>query len=308
MPPWVPADKEAKCVTTRTLKTSLKRLQINLANWEDLAKDQPTWERTVKTGVMIYEANRMTAAKAQREVRRSQLRPPRNPNTQSPPTCPDRQRAFRAPIGLVGYLLTNCSTRITAATVLLSNPASFSTPTTNDDRNPEPLLPSPHSPRALTSATAAPVPNTPAYNPDTPTGINLPTVNTSSAESIPTCPHCDRTFTSHIDHLRIHRTDTGELVPGARTYTRRIRLRCLHCLRTLISRKGLFSHMFIHESRIGRSFDTPSTSCTSTMLCLTHNPPPRTSTTTSPITLSTSCTPTKPDPTHTPSPSVSTVS
>nr|VZI45522.1 unnamed protein product [Spirometra erinaceieuropaei] len=257
---------------------------------------------------MIYEANRMTAAKAQREARRSELHPPRNPNAQSPQTCPKRQRAFRAPIGLVRYLLTNCSTRNTAAAVLLSNPASLSTPTTNDDRTPEPPLLSPHSLRALTSATAAPVPNNPAYNPDTPTGINLPTVNTSSVESIPTCPHCDRTFTSHIGHLRIHRTETGEPVPGARTYTCRIRLHCLHCLGTLTPRKGLFSHMFIHESRIGRSLDTPSTSCTSTMLCLTHNPPPRTSTTTSPITLSTSCTPAVPDPTHTPSPSVSTVS
>ncbi|BHF65466.1 hypothetical protein SprV_0200847700 [Sparganum proliferum] len=90
MSPWVPADKEAKCVAIRTMKTSLKRLQINLANWEDLAEDQPTWGRTVKTGAMMYEANRMTAAKAKREARRSQLRPPSNPNAQSPLTSPGR--------------------------------------------------------------------------------------------------------------------------------------------------------------------------------------------------------------------------
>ncbi|BHF57866.1 hypothetical protein SprV_0100081200 [Sparganum proliferum] len=37
-----------------TLKTSLKRLQINPANWEDLARDRPTWRRAVKTGAVIY--------------------------------------------------------------------------------------------------------------------------------------------------------------------------------------------------------------------------------------------------------------
>nr|VZI24629.1 unnamed protein product [Spirometra erinaceieuropaei] len=46
-----------------TLKFSLKRLQINPANWEDLARDRPTWRRTVKTGAAIYGANRIAAAK-----------------------------------------------------------------------------------------------------------------------------------------------------------------------------------------------------------------------------------------------------
>ncbi|BHF62178.1 hypothetical protein SprV_0100515900 [Sparganum proliferum] len=38
------------------------------------------------------------------------------------------------------------------------------------------------------------------------------------------CPHCDRVFTPHIGlvgQLRIHRTETGEPVPGAPTYTHR---------------------------------------------------------------------------------------
>nr|VZI28355.1 unnamed protein product [Spirometra erinaceieuropaei] len=58
-----------------TLKSSLKRLQINPTNWEKLARDRPTWRRTVKTGAAIYEANRIAAAKAKREARKSQLRP-----------------------------------------------------------------------------------------------------------------------------------------------------------------------------------------------------------------------------------------
>nr|VZI18588.1 unnamed protein product [Spirometra erinaceieuropaei] len=59
-----------------TLKSSLKCLQINPTNWEELALDRPTWRRTVKTGAAIYEANRIAAAKAKREARKSQLRPP----------------------------------------------------------------------------------------------------------------------------------------------------------------------------------------------------------------------------------------
>nr|VZI40309.1 unnamed protein product [Spirometra erinaceieuropaei] len=58
-----------------TLKSSLKCLQINPTNWEELALDRPTWRRTVKTGAAIYEANRIAAAKANREARKSQLRP-----------------------------------------------------------------------------------------------------------------------------------------------------------------------------------------------------------------------------------------
>ncbi|VDL99103.1 unnamed protein product [Schistocephalus solidus] len=49
-----------------TLKKSLKQLQINPATWEDLARNRPTWRRSVKTGSAIYEANRIVAAKAKR--------------------------------------------------------------------------------------------------------------------------------------------------------------------------------------------------------------------------------------------------
>ncbi|BHF61155.1 hypothetical protein SprV_0100412700 [Sparganum proliferum] len=69
-----------------TLKSSLKRLQINPSNWEDLALDRPTWRRTVKTGAAIYEVDRINAAKAKREARKSQLRPPRNADAQPLPT------------------------------------------------------------------------------------------------------------------------------------------------------------------------------------------------------------------------------
>ncbi|BHF84406.1 hypothetical protein SprV_0902755700 [Sparganum proliferum] len=65
------------------------------------------------------------------------------------------------------------------------------------------------------------------------------------------CPHCPRTFTSHIGlvgYLRIHRTDTDEPVPGTPTYTRPIRLNCPHCTRTFVHRMGLLGHMRLHEN------------------------------------------------------------
>nr|VZI27471.1 unnamed protein product [Spirometra erinaceieuropaei] len=75
-------------------KTSLKRPQISLANWVELARDQPSWRRTVKIGAAIYEANRITAAKAKREARKSKLPPPRNINVQPPLTCSHCQQTF----------------------------------------------------------------------------------------------------------------------------------------------------------------------------------------------------------------------
>nr|VZI11197.1 unnamed protein product [Spirometra erinaceieuropaei] len=57
-----------------TLKSSLKRLQINPTNWEDLAHDRATWRRTVKTGAAMYEDNRIAATKVKREARKSRQR------------------------------------------------------------------------------------------------------------------------------------------------------------------------------------------------------------------------------------------
>nr|VZI08525.1 unnamed protein product [Spirometra erinaceieuropaei] len=76
-----------------------------------------------------------------------------------------------------------------------------------------------------------------------------------------TCPQCDRTFSYHIGlvgRLRIHRTETGEPVPGAPTYAHRTRLHCPHCPCTFTYRTGLFGHRRIHEGGIDRSLDTPT--------------------------------------------------
>nr|VZI38881.1 unnamed protein product [Spirometra erinaceieuropaei] len=83
-----------------------------------------------------------------------------------------------------------------------------------------------------------------------------------------TCPHCDRTFTSHIGlvgHLRIHRTETGKPVREAPTYTHRTRLHCPHCPRTFRHCMDLFGHMRIQESGLDRTPDKPTTFNTSTV-------------------------------------------
>nr|VZI46089.1 unnamed protein product [Spirometra erinaceieuropaei] len=253
-----------------TLKTSLKRLQINQTNWEELARDRPTWRRTVKTGAAIYEANRIAAAKAKREARKSQLRPVRNTAAQPLPTCPRCHRTFRARIGLVGHLRIKCISR--TAPAIVPPPASFSSslPPNNSDFPPAPPLPS--SSFSLTAPAAA-VQTAVSHitNPDTITAPTPTSPDSSDEDQDYTCPHCDRTLTSHIGlvgHLRIHRTETGEPVPGAPTYTHRTRLHCPQCHRTFRHRMGLLGHMRIHESGIDRSHDTP------TPPSPTPNPPP----------------------------------
>nr|VZI19536.1 unnamed protein product [Spirometra erinaceieuropaei] len=96
-------------------------------------------------------------------------------------------------------------------------------------------------------------------NPDTTTDTTPTSPDSSDEDRDYTCAHCDRTFTSHIGlvgHLRIHRTDSGETVPGAPTYTHRTRLYCPHCPRTFTHCMGLFGHMRIHESGIDRNTDS----------------------------------------------------
>nr|VZI19311.1 unnamed protein product [Spirometra erinaceieuropaei] len=236
-----------------TLKSSMKRLQINPTNWEELARDRPTWRRTVKTGAAIYEANRIAVAKAKREARNSQLRPVRNAAAQPFPTCPRCQRTFRARIGLVGDLRINCTSRTAPAIVPPPASSSPSLPPTNSDTPSAPPLPSSSTAPAAAVQTAV----SHITNPNTTTDITTHTSPDSSDEDQDyTCPHCDRTFTSRIGlvgHLRIHRTETGEPVPGAPTYTH-----CPHCPRTFTHRMGLFGHMRIHETEIDRSLETPT--------------------------------------------------
>nr|VZI33551.1 unnamed protein product [Spirometra erinaceieuropaei] len=97
----------------------------------------------------------------------------------------------------------------------------------------------------------------------TTTTITAPTP-ARDMDSALTCLYCDRIFTSRIglvDHLLIHGTATGAPVPGAPTYTCRIRL---HCSRTCIRCLDLPGHMCIRISEIRRNVEIPRRPCTPT--------------------------------------------
>ncbi|BHF73692.1 hypothetical protein SprV_0401677400 [Sparganum proliferum] len=102
--------------------------------------------------------------------------------------------------------------------------------------------------RRETSNTPAMSGPTLASSPCVPTTSSVADVDTDTTDY--SCPHCDRTFTSHIGlvgHLRIRRTEAGEPVSGAPTYTHRTRLHCPLCPPTFTHRMGLFGHMRIRE-------------------------------------------------------------
>ncbi|BHF68661.1 hypothetical protein SprV_0301170000 [Sparganum proliferum] len=97
---------------------------------------------------------------------------------------------------------------------------------------------------------------------DVPTSATITTCTptSSNVDPVHTCPHCDRLFASHIDlvgHLRIQRTQTGDPVPGAPIYMRRILLRCPHYLRT-----------FTYHMRIRENLRSSTAGCTT----LSHFP------------------------------------
>ncbi|VDL92692.1 unnamed protein product [Schistocephalus solidus] len=71
-------------------------------------------------------------------------------------------------------------------------------------------------------------------------------------------------------HLRIHRTEIGELVPGAPTHSSDHYLQCPHCRRAFTHRMGLLGHLTIHESGIHRDASAPNT--TRTPINTLHSP------------------------------------
>ncbi|VDM01376.1 unnamed protein product [Schistocephalus solidus] len=109
-----------------TLKTTLKQLQINPANWLDLAGNRPAWRRTVRLGAAIYDDNRIAAAKAKMAARNSPAPRVNAAHDQALLTCPRCQRNFRARIGLDEHLQTHCNNNPTTSTS--ANPHSYSPP------------------------------------------------------------------------------------------------------------------------------------------------------------------------------------
>nr|VZI50975.1 unnamed protein product [Spirometra erinaceieuropaei] len=264
--------------STGTLKSSLKCLQINPTNCEELALDRSTWRRTVKTGAAIYEANRIAVAKAKREARKSQHCSVRNTAAQPLPTCPRCQRTFRARIGLVGHLQINCASRTAPNIVPPPASSSSSPPPPNPVNSSDPPLPLSSS-SCFSSSFSSSSPNAPsaaaqATVPRTATDTTTTSPDSRDEDQDYTCPHCDRTFTSHIGmvgHLRIHRTENAEPVPGAPTYTQQARLNCPHCPRTFRHRMSLFSHMRIQDDLRWTTAGHTTHSLTPYLLLLHHH-------------------------------------
>nr|VZI19858.1 unnamed protein product [Spirometra erinaceieuropaei] len=108
----------------------------------DLVQNRPAWGRKVKTGTGICEANGIAAADAKREVRKSQVPWLLSAKGQLLPTCPRCQRAFRAPIGLVGHLREQCinnlatSTSHSTNTPIITTTANSATTTTTTTTTP----------------------------------------------------------------------------------------------------------------------------------------------------------------------------
>ncbi|VDL91283.1 unnamed protein product [Schistocephalus solidus] len=161
-----------------TLKTFLNQLQISPANWEDLTRNRAAWRRTVKVGAEIYKANQIVAAEAKRVARQSPATRINTANAQAVPICPRCQCTFRARIGLVWHLRTQCNNATTA--VLRPMPPTFRrtpkvTPGTN---SPTPIIIETTS-QYLTSVTSTTVATT--------------IITTSDGGSVINCPRCGRT-------------------------------------------------------------------------------------------------------------------
>ncbi|VDM05087.1 unnamed protein product [Schistocephalus solidus] len=197
----------------------------------------------------------------------------------------------------------NLSIHVILRTSISATPASGPTTTTNltTDKKfidaPLPtindiILPPPLPAPIPALNTTLPTPTTSVATHDyLPPSFSNTTATSSvmDGDSVLTCPRYDRTFTSHIGlvgHLRIHRTETSELVPGATTQSRDCQLQWPHCPRAFTHRMGLLGLLNIYKSGIYRD---ASTSCTP--INTSHIPPKSSITSTSSKALANSASP-----------------
>ncbi|VDL99811.1 unnamed protein product [Schistocephalus solidus] len=159
----------------------------------------------------------------------------------------------------------NNLTTSAAASVKISSTNSFGMPTTSNV--------------ATTFKTRAIERTSSDYTPfDNTTDLPITTSTTSDGYLILTCHHFDRTFFSHsglVGHLRIHRTQTDETVPGHQKHSRDRCIHGLHYACAISHHTGLFSQRRIYDSEIHHNVDNSDTPCTpSAPTILTALPPP----------------------------------
>ncbi|BHF67399.1 hypothetical protein SprV_0301042500 [Sparganum proliferum] len=125
-----------------------------LSPTEELARDRLTWRRTVKTGAAIYEANRITAAKAKREARKPQLRP--HPSAKNQP--PQSDHNVSGSFGHQSVLLDIFEPTAAPGRHYPIPPSTFALPPTSTINPSRDLLPLSSFPTVSTPAAAAPEP------------------------------------------------------------------------------------------------------------------------------------------------------
>ena len=84
------------------LKSNLKKCEINVNTWEEIAKERQRWRDTIRTGVVVFEENRREDIEEKRRRRKERGNQPR---IDLPPglDCPACNRPFRARIGLYSH-------------------------------------------------------------------------------------------------------------------------------------------------------------------------------------------------------------
>ena len=88
-----------------TLKSTLKKCDINHETWEKDAQDRPAWRSVARTGTIAYEEERKKNAVTKRKNRKErQQNPPTNEETGQTHKCSVCNREFRAKIGLNSHL------------------------------------------------------------------------------------------------------------------------------------------------------------------------------------------------------------
>ncbi|VDL81004.1 unnamed protein product [Schistocephalus solidus] len=184
-----------------------RQLRITRVTCDELAQDRLTWRKSVKTCTAIHVVNLIAIAKAKRAACRSQTPRINTASVQALPTCARCQRTFRARIGLVGHLQTQCSnnhiTSIFATPA--SDPTTTTTPTTDSNfiDAPQPtiidiILPPPPTAPITAPKITCPTPTTLVATTDylSPGSSNTTTTaSTSDGDSVLICSHYDRTFT-----------------------------------------------------------------------------------------------------------------
>ncbi|VDM04933.1 unnamed protein product [Schistocephalus solidus] len=234
----------------------------------------------MKTGATIYEANLSAAAKAKRVAPKSQAPRINTANAKGLPTCPRSQHTFHARIGLcqrwgLDTSLSSLRFTFTSHIGLVDHLRIHRTKTGElvsgaPTHSRDSCLLCSHSPRAFTHRmdlfghmrihdsglhrnadnTDKPcTPSAPAILTATATPTTMNDIPPASTDF--SCPQCARNFNSRIGlvgHLQIHRTEAGEPVPGAPTYSRRARLQCPHCFRIFTHCMGLLGQMRLHDN------------------------------------------------------------